>query len=68
MCVCVCVCSEMVELNEARSQRMVAEELARIVQSELAELRQTNIAEITTRMRLEAQLGELQVYMYIVYT
>ena len=40
---------------------MVAEELARIVRSELVELRQRNIAEVTTRVRLENQLGELKV-------
>jgi hypothetical protein len=50
-----------VERNEALSQQMVSEELARIVQSELVELRQRNIAETTNRIRLENQLGELQV-------
>ena len=49
------------ERNEAKSQQMVAEELARIVQSELVELRQRNVAEITARLRLENQFGELKV-------
>ena len=54
-------CPGVVERNEALSQQMVSEELARIVQSELVELRQRNIAETTNRIRLENQLGELQV-------
>ena len=54
-------CTGVLERNEAKSQQMVAEELARIVQSELVELRQRNIAEATTRVRLENQLGELKV-------
>ena len=53
------LCPGVVGRNEARSQQMVAEELARIVQSELAELRQRNVEETTTRIRLENQLGEL---------
>ena len=68
MCSCVvdgCIfspCTGVLERNEAKSQQMVAEELARIVQeSELVELRQRNIAEATTRVRLENQLGELKV-------
>ena len=67
MCSCVvdgCIlspCTGVLEQNEAKSQQMVAEELARIVQSELVELRQRNIAEATTRVRLENQLGELKV-------
>ena len=55
-------CPGMVERNEARSQKMVAEELGRIVQSELVEMRQRNVAETTGRVRLENQLGELKVY------
>ena len=54
-------CSGMLERNEARSQQMVAEELARIVQSELVDMRQRNVAETTERVRLENQLGELKV-------
>ena len=67
MCSCVvdgCIlspCTGVLEWNEAKSQQMVAEELARIVQSELVELRQRNIAEAITRVRLENQLGELKV-------
>ena len=67
MCSCVvdgCIlspCTGVLERNEAKSQQMVAEELARIVQSELVELRQRNIAEASTRVRLENQLGELKV-------
>ena len=67
MCSCVvdgCIfspCTGVLERNEAKSQQMVAEELARIVQSELVELRQRNITEATTRVRLENQLGELKV-------
>ena len=68
MCVHVCSrwlytspCTGVLERNEAKSQQMVAEELARIVQSELVELRQRNIAEATTRVCLENQLGELKV-------
>ena len=67
MCSCIvdgCIlspCTGVLERNEAKSQQMVAEELARIVQSELVELRQRNIAEATTRVRLENQLGELKV-------
>ena len=54
-------CTGVLERNEAKSQQMVAEELARIVQSELVELRQRDIAEATSRARLENQLGELKV-------
>ena len=54
-------CTGVLERNEAKSQQMVAEELARIAQSELVELRQRDIAEATTRVRLENQLGELKV-------
>ena len=57
----------MVERNEARSQQMVAEELARIVQSELVDMRQRNVAETTERIRLENKLGELQVYIHVLF-
>ena len=62
-------CAGILERNEAKSQQMVAEELARIVQSELLELRQRNVAETTTRVRLENQIGQLKVgYSKIVYS
>ena len=57
----VIVYEGMVERNEARSQKMVAEEMVKIVQSELTELRQRNITETTSRVRVENQLGELKV-------
>ena len=59
------LCPGVVGRNEARSQQMVAEELARSVQSELAELRQRNVEETTTRICLENQLGELKVPVHM---
>ena len=49
------------EMNEAKSQKMVAEQLTNIVQSDLAELRQQNLTETTKRLQLENELSDAKV-------
>ena len=49
------------EMNEAKSQKMVAEQLTKIVQSDLAELRQQNLTETTRRLQLENELSDAKV-------
>lgn len=51
----------MAQLNEERSQKMVAEQLVKIVQGELSELRQRSVMETTTRLRLENELSDTKV-------
>ena len=49
------------QMNEAKSQKMVAEQLTKIVQSDLAELRQQNLTETTRRLQLENDLSDAKV-------
>ena len=49
------------QMNEAKSQKMVAEQLTNIVQSDLAELRQQNLTETTRRLQLENELSDTKV-------
>ena len=49
------------EMNEAKSQKMVAEQLTKIVQSDLADLRQQNLTETTRRLQLENELSDAKV-------
>ena len=49
------------QLNQQRSQRMVADQLVTIVQSDLSELRQKHVSDVTTRMRVENELGDAKV-------
>ena len=49
------------QMNEAKSQKMVAEQLTKIVQSDLAELRQQNLTETTRRLQLENELSDAKV-------
>ena len=49
------------QMNEAKSQKMVAEQLTNIVQSDLAELRQHNLTETTRRLQLENDLSDAKV-------
>ena len=49
------------EMNEAKSQKMVAEQLTKIVQSDLVELRQQNLTETTKRLQLENELSNVKV-------
>lgn len=49
------------QLNQEKSQRMVAEHLVKIVQSDVSELRQKNMNEVTTRMKLENELSDAKV-------
>ena len=53
------------QLNEDKSQRMVADNLVKIIQSDLSDLRQKNVCEVTTRMRLENDLGDAKVRVYV---
>ena len=53
------------QLNEDKSQRMVANNLVKIIQSDLSDLRQKNVCEVTTRMRLENDLGDAKVRVYV---
>ena len=52
------------QMNEAKSQKMVAEQLTKIVQSDLAELRQQNLTETTRRLQLENDLSDAKVQVY----
>ena len=54
------------EMNEAKSQKMVAEELVKIVQSDLAELRQHNLTETTRRLQLENELSDVKVSLSLI--
>ena len=56
------------EMNEAKSQKMVAEELVKIVQSDLAELRQHNLTETTRRLQLENELSDVKVSLSLTHT
>ncbi len=49
------------QVNEEKSQRMVADHLVKIVQSDLSQLRQRNMNEVSTRMRLENELSDAKV-------
>ena len=53
------------QMNEAKSQRMVAEQLTKIVQSYLAELRQQNLTETTKRLQLENELSDVKVTCFL---
>ena len=52
------------QMNEAKSQKMVAEQLTNIVQSDLAELRQQNLTETTKRLQLENELSDAKVSLF----
>ena len=56
----------MSQMNEEKSQRMVAEQLVKIVQSDLSSLRQKSVSETTTRLRLENELGDVKVRVHII--
>ena len=58
----------MSQMNEEKSQRMVAEQLVKIVQSDLSSLRQKSVSETTTRLRLENELGDVKVRVCIIIT
>ena len=58
----------MSQMNEEKSQRMVAEQLVKIVQSDLSSLRQKSVSETTTRLRLENELGDVKVRVRIIIT
>ena len=49
------------QLNQQRSQRMVAEQLVKIVQSDLSDLQQKHVYDVTTRMGVENELGDAKV-------
>ena len=51
------------ELNKEKSERMVNEHLVKILQSDVTDLQQRNVAEATTRLRLESEIADLEVYM-----
>jgi len=53
------------EVMQEKSQRLVAEQMATIVQSELAELRQRNVDITSQQIRLENELSELKVSLWI---
>ena len=53
------------QMNEEKSQRMVAEQLVKIVQSDLSSLRQKSVSETTTRLRLENELGDVKVCEHV---
>ena len=55
----------MSQMNEEKSQRMVAEQLVKIVQSDLSSLRQKSVSETTTRLRLENELGDVKVRIIV---
>ena len=55
----------MSQMNEEKSQRLVAEQLVKIVQSDLSSLRQKSVSETTTRLRLENELGDVKVRIIV---
>ena len=58
----------MSQLNEERSQKMVAEQLLNIVQSDFNDLRQKTIGETTSRLRLENEIGDIKVSKLDLFT